>query len=201
MSKVFIRIDDEALEHARKSLSKVPGGLERVLVRAVNRALTAGRAQVSKSVRENYTVRSQAVKKTVTMHRASKSDPVGEIKSQGSMLPLREFKHSPKDEATTGGNRRKVRVTIRKGTSFMLARGFKWHGHVFARRDTNTKSRVSFDSRGRRRRGEPIDRLAGPSVPAMIEAAAVEKVRARMREVLEQRIEHEAKNILEKPRK
>lgn len=64
-------------------------------------------------------------------------------------LPLREFKHSPTDESTTGGKRRKVRVTIAKGNPFDLERGFKWRGHIFARQTTGIKSRVYFDAKER----------------------------------------------------
>lgn len=197
MSKVSIKIDGGAIDRAREMLSSVPGGVGKILPRAINRALTAGRAQVSKSVRENYTVAAAEIKKTLHVTKASKSEPSGEIVSQGMQLPLREFKHSPADESTTGGKRRKVRVTIAKGSPFNLERGFKWRGHIFARQAAGIKSRVYFDAKGKKRRGEPIKRLAGPSVPSMLEGSA-EKVSARMHEVFERRLQHEAEVLLEK---
>ena len=198
MSKVSIKIDGGAIDRAREMLSSVPGGVGKILPRAVNRALSAGRTQVSKSVREKYTVAAAEVKKTLQVNRASQSNPSGEIVSKGMQLPLRDFKHSPTDESTTGSKRRKVRVTIAKGNTFNLERGFKWRGHIFARQATGIKSRVCFDAKGKKRRGEPIKRLAGPSVPSMIESAAVEAVSGRMREVFEQRLQHEAEVLLEK---
>lgn len=197
MSKVSIKIDGGVIDRAREMLSNVQGGVSKILPRAVNRALTAGRAQVSKSVRENYTVAAAEIKKTLRVTKASKSEPAGEIVSQGMQLPLRDFKHSPADESTTGNKRRKVRVTIAKGNSFNLERGFKWRGHTFARQTTGIKSRVYFDAKGKRRRGEPIKRLAGPSVPSMVEGSA-DKVSERMREVFEQRLRHETEVLLEK---
>lgn len=197
MSKVSIKIDGGAIDRAREMLSSVQGGVDKILPRAINRALMAGRTQVSKSVRENYTVAAAEVKKSLRLTRASKSEPAGEIVSQGMQLPLRAFKHSPVDESTTGGKRRKVRVTIAKGNSFNLERGFKWRGHIFARQTTGIKSRVYFDAKGKRRRGEPIKRLAGPSVPSMVEGSA-DKVSERMREVFEQRLRHETEVLLEK---
>lgn len=197
MSKVSIKIDGGVIDRAREMLSNVQGEVSKILPRAVNRALTAGRAQVSKSVRENYTVAAAEIKKTLRVTKASKSEPAGEIVSQGMQLPLRDFKHSPADESTTGNKRRKVRVTIAKGNSFNLERGFKWRGHIFARQTTGIKSRVYFDAKGKRRRGEPIKRLAGPSVPSMVEGSA-DKVSERMREVFEQRLRHETEVLLEK---
>lgn len=197
MSKVSIKIDGGVIDRAREMLSNVQGEVSKILPRAVNRALTAGRAQVSKSVRENYTVAAAEIKKTLRVTKASKSEPAGEIVSQGMQLPLRDFKYSPADESTTGNKRRKVRVTIAKGNSFNLERGFKWRGHIFARQTTGIKSRVYFDAKGKRRRGEPIKRLAGPSVPSMVEGSA-DKVSERMREVFEQRLRHETEVLLEK---
>lgn len=197
MSKVSVKIDGDTVDRARSLLSGVPGGLSKILPRSINRALMAGRAQVSKSVRERYTVAASEVKKSLRMVRASKAEPTGEIVSQGMQLPLRAFKHSPADENTTGAARRKVRVTVRKGSTFNLERGFKWRGHVFARQP-GVKSRIYFDSKGKKRKGEPIERLAGPSVPSMVESAAVKKVSLRMREVFEQRLQHEASALLNK---
>ena len=88
-------------------------------------------------------------------------------------------------------------MTIAKGNSFNLERGFKWRGHIFARQTTGIKSRVYFDAKGKKRRGEPIKRLAGPSVPSMVEGSA-DKVSERMREVFEQRLWHETEVLLEK---
>ena len=198
MSKVSIKIDSEAIDQARGLLAKVPGGLDKILPRSINRAVNAGQAQLSKSVREKYTVAAAEVKKSLRITRANKSDPSGEIVAKGFQLPLRTFKHSPADESTTGAKRRKVRVTIQKGNSFVLERGFKWQGHVFARQNTGIKSRVYFDAKGKKRRGEPIKRLAGPSVPSMLEGDAAAKVSARMREVFEQRLQHEAIVLQEK---
>lgn len=197
MSKIAVRIDGASVERARTLLSGVPGGMSKVLPRAINRALTAGRAQVSKSVRERYTVAASEVKKSLRLVRARKTEPSGEIVSEGLQLPLRAFKHSPSDESTTGAARRKVRVTVRKGGTFSLDRGFKWLGHIFARQP-GIKSRVYIDSKGKKRRGEPIERLAGPSVPSMVESAAAQSAALRMREVFEQRLEHEASALLQK---
>lgn len=198
MSKVSIKIDPDAVDEAKGLLANVPGGVDKILPRVINRALTAGQTQLSKSVREKYTVAAAEVKKSLRVTRASKASPAGEIVSKGLQLPLRSFKHRPADESTTGAKRRKVRVTIQKGNAFELARGFKWKGHIFARQNTGIKSRVYFDAKGKKRRGEPIERLAGPSVPSMVGSAAQEKVSARMQEVFEQRLQHETRVLLEK---
>ena len=42
MSKVSIKIDGGAIDRAREMLSSVPGGVGKILPRAVNRALSAG---------------------------------------------------------------------------------------------------------------------------------------------------------------
>ena len=75
MSKVSIKIDGGAIDRAREMLSSVPGGVGKILPRAINRALTVGRAQVSKSVRENYTVAAAEIKKTLRVTKAFKSEP------------------------------------------------------------------------------------------------------------------------------
>lgn len=195
--KIQLQVDEAKLKTLRELLASVPKGIEKATMRAVNRALSSGKAQISRDVRKAFTVRSDAIGETVKERKATLTNLSGELSSKGRRLPLRTFKNTPTDASTTGGNRKPVRVTVKKGQSFDLQRGFKWKGHIFERNENAPRTRVYQDRRnGRKRLGAPIEKKFDRAVPQMIEEVAVQSVQAKMRDVMQKRLDHEARQLL-----
>lgn len=195
--KIQLQADEAKLKTLRDLLASVPKGIEKATMRAVNRALNSGKTQISRDVRKAFTVRSDAIGDTLKERKATLANLSGELSSKGSRLPLRAFKHTPTDGSTTGGNRKPVRVTVKKGQSFDLQRGFKWKGHIFERNENAPRTRVYQDRRnGRKRLGAPIEKKFDRAVPQMIEEVAVQSVQAKMRDVMQKRLDHEARQLL-----
>lgn len=183
----FFRIDTpgDMLDRAETVLSHIPGGFQKASMRAINAAVTAGRTAASVGARATYTAKASKIKSTVSIRKASSGTLEAELKSKGPPLNLKHFQHRPATD-TTGGNRRSIRVSVKKGSAKALATGFissKLHGNVFTRVE------------GERR----IRSAVSVAVPQMIENAEVrEKLMHRMDETLNRRLEHEVGYILSK---
>lgn len=195
--KIQLKNDTQSLEAIKGMLTGIPNGIERASVRAVNRALSAGKVQIVRDVKKTFTVRSGLIRDTIKEQRATLNHPSGELSSKGSRLPLRDFKHTPAAASTTGNKRRAVRVSVKKGQSFTLSRGFKWRGHIFERNEDAPRTRLYRDRQTQKQRlGKPIEKKFDRAVPQLIEEVAIDSVQEKMRAVLNQRLEHEAKFLL-----
>ena len=186
MSKLLeIKYDQKQFDRIAQLLREIPNGVEKASMRAINRAVTAGKTAMSKQIRQRYTVSAAKVKGTVKMTKASMSKLEGSVESSGKPVALTHFKHSPNRD-TTGANRKQIRVSVLKGGNRPLLTGFQ-------------SSRLANNVFIRPGKGRKIKREFGPSVPQMAEnhgtAAAIQD---RMQEVMEQRLDHEIQQILAK---
>jgi len=188
---------DGALERARQKLQGIPKGVEKAASRAINRALETGRTKSGRIVSERFGIKTGTIKNTFAVQRANPGRLAGELVSKGGGLPLRDFIHTPRTESTTGDKRKPVRVQARRGQSLQLKTGFKWRGHIFIREEKEARSRVYVDTRGRRRKGKPISKRFGQSVPSMLGEES-QQVSDLMRETFEKRLNHEVEYLLEK---
>lgn len=182
---------ESAVKRAESVLAGTPKAVLKAVPRAINRALIAGRTQVVKEVTSKYTVRAGDVRNDLRLVRSKPNSavPVGEIRISGQNLPARAFKHSPRIDDTTGGNRRKVSVSISRGRKEQLLKAFKWKGHIFER--TGKFKKGNSD-----RIHETIKKRHGVSVAGMAETGS-KAVRERMQEVFEARLDHEVRAIIE----
>jgi len=180
-----------ALERARQQLQGIPKGVEKAASRAINRALETGRTRSGRIVSEKFGIKAGTVKDSFSLQRANPGKLSGELESKGAGLPLRDFIHTPRADSTTGSERKQVRVQTLK-----LKTGFKWRGHIFIREANEPRSRVYVDSVGKRRKGEPISKRFGQSVPSMLGERSSE-VSDLMRETFEKRLDHEVEHLLE----
>ncbi len=177
--------DSGTIQHAEMVLDHIKGGFDKAAVNAINRALLAGRTAASKNVRKVYTAKAAAIKSTLSIKKASSGNLTGEMQSRGVSIPLREFSVSPRDADTTGANRRRVSVSVKKQNRKALATGFiskRLKGNVFTRHpDGHIKMGFSV------------------SAPQMLENAQVrDPVMDMIEEVLEKRMYHEVGRILQK---
>lgn len=186
---ISIEQDSASWSNAMSELTeKIPRGAEAAAARAFNRALVAGRAEIVRGVRENYSVRAKDVRGTIWMQRATKQSVassgamVAAIGAKGSALPLRAFAHRPTSD-TTGNKRKPIRVTIQSGHQFTAPGGFIWRGNIFYRK---WETRL------------PIKKASGPSVPSMIGRTDIaDKIYDVMLETAEKRLEHELNRLTE----
>lgn len=186
--EVEVNIDTSALKRARDFLSEVPGGFEKATSRAINRALTAGQAATTLSIRKNYTVKAAEARVEIRKDKATQKKLSGGLILSGRNVPLDAFTHSPSAIAeTTGKNRKQIHVAVKKGSLKPLKTGFKHKGMI--------RARVTDKGRG-------IEIKYGPSVPSMLSNSdAVDFVQERMRETFDKRLSHEARLILEESSK
>lgn len=98
-----------AVKRAESVLAGAPKAVLKAVPRAINRALIAGRTQVVKEATSKFTVRARDVRNDLRLVRSKPNSdvPVGEIRISGQNLPARAFKHSPRIDDSTGGNRQK----------------------------------------------------------------------------------------------
>ena len=173
---------DKAMERAKKLLSEVPGGAEKALMRALNRAAQAGRTQADKSVRERYTLKQASILSTLTTRKATRTHLEAEIVSRGPMLGLAAFKHTPQKDST-GAARKRVRVAVKKdGGLKPLGQAFVWQGKIMQRVG---RSRL------------PVEKLVGPSIPSIIgNPEIVEAIEEKSEEMVVKRLDNEVNSIL-----
>lgn len=178
-----IDIKADGLEKAAKLLGGIPNGLEDAYRLSLNRALTSGRAAAVKEARARYTVGAKDIRQTMTLEKASKQNLEARLVSRGARLKLSAYAHNPK-ESTTGANRKPVRVTMQKGKSFTVDKGFVHKKQIFAR-----VGKKSY----------PIQMQFGQAVPRILDDEAIaESIQQEMQETVEKRLEHEALRILER---
>lgn len=183
MDDFRIEFDGNALLEARRRLSRIPGGVETAAARAVNRALTGARTEITRAVRERYTIRARDVRQSLSIKRAAKGRLEGEIISRGYKIDLNasHFKVKPRAD-TTGNRQRHVTAEIIKGSPQTVERGFIFNTQVFRRVG---RSRL------------PIAKQTGPAVPQMLEQDEVlQKTSQALQERFVSRLDHEVKAIL-----
>lgn len=180
--RVNVETEKNAIEEASKLLEGIPGGIEKAMSRALNRALQEGRTAATREVSRRYTVKAKEVRPTFKMHKASNSKLEADLSSTGENLPLSSYLHRPTTD-TTGAQRKQVRVGVKKGGLKPLGQGFIWKGRVMQRVG---QTRL------------PVEQKYGPAVPVILNNdEIVDKVVETMGESVDKRLEHETRRILE----
>lgn len=178
----MISVEIESLREVQEALRSQPKKVNLVLSRAINRAATNARSNMSKKVREEYLVKASDVKETISMSKATTSNPSATVKSKGQRIDLINFKLSPKI-LFKGQNNYSVQVHksggLKKVPGFAAASN-KWG--LFMRTGV---------------RQYPIKRLMGPSVPQMIgHENVITWIEREAGTMLNQRIQHELQQVL-----
>lgn len=203
MKLIHLDVDSSAFDDVRKTLSTVKGGFETAARLSINEALAAGKTTLSKEVRVVYTPSAEFVKDTIRLRKASKSDLSGALISTGYTSSLRHFAHTPKGKATTGADRKQIRVSVKKsGGKKPLATGFAWDGgkgtDKYSLYVRTGEKHIATKGRHKGKRVERLKKATGPSVPQMVNNDMVrESVEQRIGEVLENRLQHHTLRLLE----
>ena len=202
---VQLKAKDDSLKDAERLLRNIPNGVEMATMRSINDALAAGKTAVSVGIRKQYTVKASTIKETIRVKKASQTRLQGEIESKGKPLSTRHFRHSPSGEATTGSNRKPIRVTIKKGNSTKFKTGFLWNGGygtdkhaIFVRTGEKRKATKGYHA-GKNYKVEALKKSTSPSVPQMAgESNVSDYVQKRVEDVLESRMSHHTRRFLGK---
>ena len=200
---VRLKVNDDALKEVEAKLDGVKNGVEKVTMRAINRSLSSGKTALSKGIRKTYTVNAATVNETISIRRASVSNLEGSIVSSGKPLSARHFSHSPEGQATTGSERKRIRVTVKKGEGGKYKTGFLWDGGwgtdkyaIYIRSGGKIRPTKGYHA-GKRYKVDKVKKVSGPSVPQMAGNEDVqERVQERVQEIFEKRLDHEVNRIL-----
>jgi hypothetical protein len=152
----MISIKIENLDQVKAELKDMPQKINTVLSRAVNRAVTNAKKNMSIEARKRYAVvKSGDIKASINDTKATPQHPFATIASKGKKIDLIDFKLTPKN-LFKGQNGYKVQVLQSGGTKIVpgFAASTKGNWGLF-KRDGSARY--------------PMSRLMGPAVPQMIE--------------------------------
>lgn len=185
----MITLDASQIERASRALEHLPGGAERAMARAINRAIEGARASLAKGARARYRVSGAEIRKTMRLQRATPKKLGAAVLSVGPGIPLHAFGPTPSEPGTGGPGKPQLRVTVRRGQAKRTTRG------LFVGR-----------LRGRhwvlKRKGPkrfPLMALRGPAVPQMLGQADVVAAAERLAsDRLDKRLDHEIGVLLQR---
>lgn len=181
----MIEITESQIKRVDAILSGVKNARGKVFSNAINRGLTAGKTEASKAIRQTYNVKAGTINKhgNTKIKRASSNNPIGQIEYAGAVIPLIEFKVSPRE-----ANKRKTvtAAVLKNGTGSRIEAAYV----------TNLKYGLGVFERLTSKR-ESSQTLYGPSVAHMAENAKVlPKVEEKAQQTVNERVEHEIERIL-----
>lgn len=182
----MITVTAENLEAVQKALSGTPKKVNQVLSRAVNRAVTNVKSNISKKVRENYIVKPADVKDSLKITRATSNNPVAIVRSTGKKISLTKFRIKPSDARPKKPPKNGYQVQVKKSEGYKtVPRGFLAYA----------KGSLGFFQRTGSSR-MPIKRLMGPSIPEMIgHKDTIAYIESEANSMLNERIKHELEYI------
>ena len=202
---IDIGISQETVNHIHAVLNGLPDADKKVLRPAMARGLSAARTTTAKEVKKTYHISQTAFKnssfikiKNVTQVNGG---IIGSIQYSGQNIPLIRFNVAPK---TPAPGKDAVTVSVKKTESpvkfnnAFIAQMPAKHIGVFERKGTWLMStRKNKGKTGNTMHNEKIKELFGPSVPSMAgNTYVMDKVEARVKEVINKRIEHEIERLL-----
>lgn len=213
---INVSIDKASFAALDQLLAGVPKAMEKVVVRSINRTLTATRAEMIRLIRTEYAIKAGAVRQELEISRASQNKPEGRIAGEQSPgVPLIEFvamRRIPSTKRTAAGGytpKTGVPVRVKRASGrktvagAFTARMRSGHAGAFRRDDAaqsgrklrNSDVRVGQSKAGKRY----IKELYGPT-PIMLLGSKdnLAKIEAAAQEALDKNLAREANYILSK---
>lgn len=215
---IKVEIDTDLVKKIENDLGDMKEETPKVMVRALNRSAQNVQSNMKKVVRERYTIKASEIKNKIVKEKATYGNLSVSVRAKSQKLGLDKFKYlgkpqvkrtSDDEDDEDGGKkkvykRKKVKVEIIKGQKKILKGGFvegigegdKRRNFIW-KRAPDAKKVKSKETR--KWSSLPIMRVRGPSLPSMIAHKSNEdKIMEEASEVLQKRIDHEIKRILEK---
>lgn len=190
----MIYIESDILKQVENSLAAFPKEMNKVMARAMNRALVSGRAKAATKARQVYSIKARDLKKGVVLSRATANNLWAEARFRGSVEPFTKFRFKPQGNFRQSGSRSR-----RSKGRFLKAmiKDRKWvsMSHAFA---INSGGKTVIGEHPPRKSDE-IKWLYGPSVPQMMgEDRVIKEFNRQAKEMLVKRLEHEINYVLQK---
>lgn len=176
-------LDEKAVKKLTSYLEGMPKDAPKAVARAMNRAIMSTGTAAAKIITQKYTLKSKDVKQTVLIKKAKPDELTAEFQSRSdkSSLSMAHYKFSPKKD-TTGSNQKPVTATVKKGSPFVVDKGFVYNGNVFRRVG---KERL------------PIEVKTGPTVPQLLsQEDAFEELQKTTADNFMKRLDHEVEALL-----
>lgn len=200
-----ISISNETVNRLHAILDGVADADKRVLKPALARGLSAARAATVRETRKIYHISQAAFKNSsfVKIRNVAQTDSgiTGSIQYSGRSIPLIRFNVTPKtptlgkEAVTVSVKKTENPVKLNNAFTAQMPTG---HTGVFERKGTWAMStRKNKGKTGSTMHNEKIKELLGPSVPSMAgNTEVMDKVEARVNEVINKRIGHEMERLL-----
>jgi hypothetical protein len=115
----MIEIDAKQLDFVQRAVKDIENGVPRVMVPAINRALSSGQTAVRREIRKVYTIKQKDI--PTKIHRATRASLMGEIRIEQGMLGAEKFVYRPMFPTK---RRRQLYVQIKKGGGGFVRGGF-----------------------------------------------------------------------------
>ena len=201
----MIEISEQTINRIHAVLHGVKDADKKVLKPALTRGLMAGKTQAGKVARENYRISKQDFDRYGYLQyngmTQSGNDIIGSFKYSGRPIALMKYKvtpNSPKYHATPSAAVLKSSSLVAFGDekNVFVAQMKSGHIGIFERQEGKYSKR-----RGKKRNKhtEKIRELLSPSVPQMVgNEQSIKTIEDRVREVINNRIDHEIGRLLDK---
>ena len=207
----IITIDASSLERAEKVLANIPGGAQKALGNAMQRAAQHFRTNASKQIRERYAISNGNLRTDQTMNiQLTRGNPVtARIKFDGNKIPLIRYDGSGPQAASKAADTVPVMIAGHWRMAHPNAGGAR--GHVlrstgaysfgtgaFVATMASGHTGIFYRSGGATSSGsDAIKQIMGLSVPEMIGNEEVaDKIMEQSMEKFDQRLEHEISRLL-----
>lgn len=189
----MIFIESKLLKNVENSLESVPNEIPKVMARAMNRAMTSGRAKAVTKARQVYSIKARDLKKGVILVRATKNNLWAEARFRGSVEPFTKFRFKPQKRLRQ--RRRSQRSNVRALKIMIKDRKWSEMSRAFAI-ESKGKTLIGEHPPGQ---SKEINWLYGPSVPQMMgEDRVIKEFNRQAKETLVKRLDHEVKYVLGK---
>ena len=102
MSNAYLTVDTRQIDDLARRLRRIPRGVTKVAVTAMNRTATSTRAEMVRVVRREYNVAAQGVRRDIKITKANWSNPVAKVGSEASPgIKLKFFAPQPRSAPST----------------------------------------------------------------------------------------------------
>ena len=131
MAIISLEMPQAKFAEAEKLLAHIPGGAEKAVARALNRALEGARTEAAQLMKERYTMKVGDFKKQFVIAKASPGNLTARILTRGARAAITDFKHLPQNPPRQKG----IPVAARKKiTTEIVAGQTKGWSHAFLAR-------------------------------------------------------------------
>lgn len=131
MAGVSLGISKERFEEVRRALAHIPGGAEKAVARALNRAAEGARNDAAQLMKERYTMKVSDFKKEIVILRATPGNLKAVLLTRSARQAITDFEHAPAKPPRQKGIPARLRQKI---TTTIVAGQTRGWSHAFLAR-------------------------------------------------------------------